>query len=59
MNLGGHVWAFALTALCVVAAVILVLDNKAVPVELWQLAFAAGGAGAALALPTTRGGTPP
>ncbi len=44
--------AFSLSALCVIAATVLVALSKAVPAELWALAFASLTAGAGIASPT-------
>lgn len=44
--------AIALAALCVVGAVVLVALNKAVPPELWAIAFASLTGGAGIAVPT-------
>ena len=47
--------AFALAALCIVGAVVLLAINKTVPEDLWTIAFASltGGAGIAIPTPTT------
>lgn len=45
--------AFCLTALCVIGAIVLVGMNKAVPAELWAIAFAALTGGAGIAVPTS------
>ena len=53
VNLPGHVYAFALAAICFIGGIVLVAVNKQVPPELWQAGFLAAGAGAGIALPTT------
>jgi hypothetical protein len=50
--------AIALAALCVIGAVVLVALNKAVPPELWAIAFAALTGGAGIAVPTVTTTTP-
>ncbi len=45
--------AFALVALCVIGAVVLVAMSKPVPTELWALAFAALTGGAGIAAPSS------
>lgn len=58
MSLPGHVYAFALAAICIVGAIVLIAVSKSVPPELWQAAFLAAGAGAGIALPTTNAVAP-
>lgn len=53
MNIPAHVYAFALSAICFVGAIVLVALNHIVPPELWQGGFLAAGAGAGIALPST------
>ena len=45
--------AFALAALCIVGAIVLVAINKTVPPELWAIAFASLTGGAGIAVPQT------
>lgn len=58
MNIPAHVYAFVLSAICFVGAIVLVALNHVVPPELWQGGFLAAGAGAGIALPTTGTTTP-